>query len=251
MPSINENLRTWSTYSWEQGGNEWSEVWGGTEYLWHGTLRPRLLPYLPTGTLLEIAPGYGRFTQYLKDLCRRLVLVDLTERCIEACRERFGSDSNIEYHVNDGRSLPMVADASVDFAFSFDSLVHVEADAVESYVGELARVLKPDGVAFLHHSNIAAFADPTSGELPFENRHWRAESMSADIFHGFCEAAGLACVSQEIVNWGCPHLTDCVSVVTPRESRRARPRRVAENPAFMDEAQRLARLAELYRLPGS
>ena len=50
--------------------------------------------------------------------------------------------------MNDGQSLPMVADSSIDLAFSFDSLVHVEDDVMPSYLDELARVLSEDGVAF-------------------------------------------------------------------------------------------------------
>ena len=42
--------------------------------------------------------------------------------------------------------LPMVEESSIDFVFSFDSLVHVEAETLAAYLSELARVLKPDGV---------------------------------------------------------------------------------------------------------
>lgn len=49
-----------------------------------------------------------------------------------------------------------MGDGAVDLAFSFDSLVHVEIDVIEGYLTELARVLVPDGVAILHHSNLAA-----------------------------------------------------------------------------------------------
>jgi ubiquinone/menaquinone biosynthesis C-methylase UbiE len=145
------------TWSWSQEGDEWSAPWGGTAALWWGSLFPRVRPFLPTETILEIAPGHGRITQFLKDYCHRLVLVDLAEGCIEACRRRFSACSHIEYHVNDGYSLDAVADRSVDFVFSFDSLVHAEADVIRAYVLELARKLKPDSVGFLHHSNLGSY----------------------------------------------------------------------------------------------
>jgi len=96
-----------------------------------------LQQWIPCKTLLEIAPGFGRWTQYLKDLADYLIVVDLTEKCIMACRERFAAAANISYVVNDGRSLGSVSDVSVDFIFSFDSLVHVEADVIESYLPSL------------------------------------------------------------------------------------------------------------------
>ena len=250
MPTVEENLRHWSSYDWSRHDEEWSEVWGSSTALWYGTLMPRLAAFLQSPEcILEIAPGFGRFTRFLKDHCRRLVIVDLTEQCIEACRERFRDAAHIEYHTNDGRTLPMVADRSVDFVFSFDSLVHVEHDAVRSYVLEIARVLKDDGIAFLHHSNMGAYADPSTGQLTIENRHWRATSVSAAFVRSVSEDAGLSCVVQEIVNWGVPELTDCLSVITRRGSRFAGPPRTVENPGFMDEAIRIGRIVKQYSLP--
>ena len=64
---------------------------------------------------------------YLKEHCRQLHLVDPAAECIEGCRRRFAAESHLTYHVNDGRSLEMIPNQSVDFVFSFDSLVHVAA----------------------------------------------------------------------------------------------------------------------------
>lgn len=247
VPSIEENLARWTTYDWSRHDEEWSEVWGNSSALWHATLLPRIEVFLQESrSILEIAPGYGRFTRFLKDHCGRLVLVDLTARCIEACRERFSDEDHIDYHVNDGLSLGMVADRSIDFAFSFDSLVHADRDVVLSYLREFARVLSPTGVAFVHHSNMAAFADPADGTLTIENRHWRSTTVSAATVRAASAEIGLACPLQEVVNWGVPDLTDCLSVVTRRGSRWDREHRLVENPGFMDEALRIGGIVDLY-----
>jgi SAM-dependent methyltransferase len=127
MGTIAENRKKWASHRWELGGHEWSPGGTslGTEMLWWRSLRPRLHALLPTGSLLEIAPGFGRWTEYLLREADRLIGVDTTERCVETCRERFAG-SRAQFFVNDGCTLPMVADASVDVVFSFDSLVHVE-----------------------------------------------------------------------------------------------------------------------------
>ncbi len=52
----------------------------------------------------------------------------------------------------------MVADGSIDFVFSFDSLVHAEEDVIRSYLDQLGQKLRPDGVGFLHHSNLGEYA---------------------------------------------------------------------------------------------
>src|ERR1700761_8574095 len=148
MPSLSQNLAVWGeTYDWSHRGDEWSEAWGGVTYQWWTTLFPRLQGYLPAGRILEIAPGYGRWTHFLKDLCDELIIVDIAQGAIDHCRQRFADEPHIHAHVNDGTSLSMAADRSIDLVFSFDSLVHAEAEIMSGYLVELARILAPDGVA--------------------------------------------------------------------------------------------------------
>ena len=141
MPSLEWNRASWERYDWSRSGEEWSAPWGGPSPQWYGCILPRIHRWVPAESMLEIAPGFGRWTQFLSPLARTLTIVDLSERCIAACRERFAERTNISYVVNDGRSLPGVADRSIDFAFTFDSLVHVEMDVVSAYIGELSRTL--------------------------------------------------------------------------------------------------------------
>jgi SAM-dependent methyltransferase len=259
MPTVDENLENWSsTWDWSQRGEEWSRWWGDTPALWYGAILPRIHALTPTGTILEIAPGYGRWTQYLKDLCEQLVIVDLTAKCIDHCRERFADAPNIDYHVNDGRSLAMVADRSVDFVFSFDSLVHVQPDIIGDYLGQLAQKLKPGGVGFMHHSNAGSLGplNALSRRIPGDLfgslarrgiavnlAAWRDEGMTAARFREQCTRAGLACVSQELVSWEFGgYLLDSFSIFTVPGSRWERPVQLLRNPMFVAEARRMARL---------
>jgi SAM-dependent methyltransferase len=259
MADVEQNRDIWDrTWDWREAGEEWSRWYGGTPALWHHALLPRIHAFVPAGRILEIAPGFGRWTQYLKDLCHELVAVDLAERCIEACRERFADSDNLEYHVNDGRSLAMVADDSIDLAFSFDSLVHVEADVLEAYVSQLAHKLTDHGVGFFHHSNLGEYRIldglarrvPESARRPLVDRGavldiyaWRAPSVTADLFAELCEKAGLACVAQEKISWEHGRfMTDAISVFTRKGSRWDRPRTVVRNPLFGRDGRRMARL---------
>ena len=59
---IKDNSEFWAAYDWAEGGTEWSQAWGATRLLFHGSLYPRIAAFVPTGHLLEIAPGFGRIT---------------------------------------------------------------------------------------------------------------------------------------------------------------------------------------------
>jgi SAM-dependent methyltransferase len=246
VPSLEKNIDFWTSYRWRLEGDEWSKHWGGPDYEWWGSIYPRVQEFLPTGNLLEIAPGYGRWTRYLVHLSEQLTGVDVASNCVEACRKRFAGHPHASFHLNDGLSLDAVADNSVDFAFSFDSLVHADREVVESYVHELARKLRPDGVAFIHHSNLGQYWDPDAGTWPpFPNANWRG-TTSAVLFERYCHDAGLTCIGQELVNWEVEHLNDCFSLLTRPGSRFERPNRVRENYGFMDEAATLKEVASLY-----
>jgi ubiquinone/menaquinone biosynthesis C-methylase UbiE len=260
VPTIDENIEEWgSRHAWEGRGDEWSTAFGGTEQLWWSIVHPRIRAFLPAGRILEIAPGHGRMTQYLLGACTRLTAVDLNAGCVEACEQRFAAVEHLELYANDGRSLPMVDDASIDFAFSFDSLVHVDRDVMRSYLHELARTLAPGGVAFLHHSNAAQFAEPvrrlTGGWAPALgervnrrlNRNWRSDEVSAGALASMAREAGLVAVVQEKVNWLARLPNDCFSTLTRPGSRWDRPPVATRNLRFMEEARRARELSRLYR----
>jgi SAM-dependent methyltransferase len=246
MPDLQENYAAWNElHPWEQQGEEWSEAWGGSEAQWHFALEPRLHAFLPAEHILEIAPGYGRWTQYLLRYCRHLSVVDLSDKCIEACRQRFKAETTISYYVNDGLSLAMIADGSCDLIFTFDSLVHAEMDVIGRYLPEMAQKLTPTGVVFLHHSNLKNV--PALAALaPHMSTHWRAPSVSAEQVRAAAETAGLSCISQELINWGGTEYLDCLTVLTRPGSRLDRPYRRLENPSFMLEAALIKRSASLY-----
>ncbi len=68
MATIEENKQYWDfTYPWTKQGDEWSLAWGGVVQQWYWVLLPRIHAFVPAGTILEIGPGFGRWTQFLKD----------------------------------------------------------------------------------------------------------------------------------------------------------------------------------------
>lgn len=263
MPTVGQNRRYWDrNYDWKDGGDEWSAAWGGAEMQWHATLLPRIRAFVPCRSVLEIGPGYGRWTAFLMDLCEQLVAVDVSESCVRACAERFAGSEHVRAYVNDGTSLEMVPDGSVDLVFSFDSLVHAEAAVIGAYLRQIARKLSRDGACFIHHSNAGEYARYYSmldrarrGRgllvrlgLADAVEHWRAFSMTAGRFAELADEAGLRCVGQELINWPTSswRAIDCISVVTRPDSAWSRPNRVVRNRNFAREAESARALSGLY-----
>jgi len=248
MPTISENLDAFATpRGWVDEGENWSTAWGGSHPQWYSTVLPRIAPYLPCKHLLEIAPGFGRFARFLLPMCEQYTGIDLSQIAIDGCRKRFVGAAHAQFEVCDGTSLPGVADGSVDFAFTFDSLVHVEQDVIDGYAAELFRVLRPGAYGMIHHSNLADVI-AGSGGSSIENPHWRASSVGASSARASFVASGIAVVAQELVSWGHSHPTDTISLI--HKPVAVEPdsieTRVIENGMINAEMQVAKQLGELF-----
>jgi len=236
------------SYDWTNAGEEWSPPWGTSAAQWSGAILPRIRKCLPAPTILEIASGFGRWTHYLRDHCEELIVIDRVDECVTACRQRFQNDPRVRCFLNDGRSLPMISAYSIDFVFSFDSLVHVKPNIAEAYLAELATKLKPGGNGFIHHSNFGEYANSFREQLPraltklpikmnlLDWDHRRDRTMTAALFRELCQRHGLHCVSQELVNWRGRRLIDCFSMIARNDGSKEIATRVTRNRNFMREA---------------
>jgi len=184
------NYAYWQGWDWSLGGEEWtpSEEWK------RALIDEVMIPNLePQTTILEIGPGAGRWTEALQRIAGHLILVDLSDRCIELCRRRFEGAENIELHVNDGRSLTAVASNTVDGVWSFDVFVHIAPPDVDAYLAEISRVLRPGGRAVIHHAR----AGREDGAADIGQR----SNMTADQFAAMVVRHGLKFVDQ-LGSWG-------------------------------------------------
>jgi len=193
----------WNYKDGQESGEAWSKPWGGSENQWKVQVLPRISSFIPTSTILEIAPGYGRWTKFLIQQCDHLIGVDINKYTVEDCKEKF-KDHSAEFYVNDGSSLGMVIDNTIDFCFSFDSMVHVNEEVLRSYINQLRSKLKRDGIGFIHHSNQ-------------NSQGGRIESVGPRLVKELVEQSGMRCLTQESIPWH-GGFKDCITVFTKHGS---------------------------------
>jgi len=202
MPDLRWNQEIWDAYDWRAGGEEWSGPWGSSTAQWFTTVLPRLGGVLPARRVLEIGPGFGRFTRFLVPLAGSYVGVDLSGRCVAACAERFADHPQATFFQNDGRSLECVVEQRFDLVFSYDTLVHAEYEVMGAYLSQLVPLLGSSGVAFIHHSNMGALPQAQS-------RANRAATVSAEVVEQLVRLSGGRVLIQETVAWEPETLSDC------------------------------------------
>jgi ubiquinone/menaquinone biosynthesis C-methylase UbiE len=189
-----EEQRLWNKPEmWENGGHEWSGPFGNTENLWNKHLFDTLKEFRGK-KILEIAPGYGRITQFLSILASELLVIDLNEECIKKTKEKMGHHV-LGYFVNDGKSLTNIRTNSQDLVFSYDSFVHMHANVIEEYIKESHRVLKSGGHGYIHHSCLSQ-----GSENSFQNSAGRS-NMSPILFKELVEKYDMEIVSQEPIKF--------------------------------------------------
>lgn len=139
--SAEENREIWTTWDWSQGGNEWND--SAEPERWKATLIEEvLLPNLGDArAVLEIGLGAGRWSEVLQPRVDRLVSRART----------WAIPATSKYVLSEGGLFGDVEAASIDWVWSFDVFVHIAPLDVASYLGEIARVLRPGGAAVIRH----------------------------------------------------------------------------------------------------
>jgi SAM-dependent methyltransferase len=146
VPSVAENKATWSDPSrWTTSGHEWSRPWGSAADQWFATIHRRIFNLLPTDVILDIGPGFGRWTPFLIDSSSHYLGVDIAEPCLAHCRETYGAHpKKPEFLLGNGVSFGGIGADCVSLVFSFDTLVFAELDCIAAYAREIrARLPAP------------------------------------------------------------------------------------------------------------
>ncbi len=217
--NILKNYVTWNDrYHWSADGDEWTGQAArcGIPYeAWKESLIERMIrPHVgQTRNVIEIAPGHGRWSEVLVPNSAFCTLVDLSSECLVKCRKRFASHSNVEYFLTTGTALPRYCTGQIDFVWSYDSFVHMAPEIVADYLGEIARVLRPGGLAILHHANISELSSHDQDKHP----GWRS-AVNNSVVQRFAARSSLI-VERQFMYWdedrkiGVPNFGDSLTVL--------------------------------------
>lgn len=205
--------REWCAFYHIDGMNEYFDEAEGEELInifWgEGSVFKRLFQELDLSNMIELACGRGRHVPNYINLAGHITLVDILQKNIDLCRNRFGDDNRISYYKNQGYDLKELNDEEYTSIFSYDAMMHFELLDINSYLTDFYRVLKPGGKALLHHSNFDAIYSGRFGRSMAYGRSF----MNYKIFSYLAIHAGFIVLDQQLLRWHNFPDMDCVTLL--------------------------------------
>ena len=178
MPSLDWN-KEWGNrlFMWTKNNQGYyGEQWGDPEKVekLFFVIEKYISPYInPESVVLEIGPGGGRFTRYLLD-AKKIILVDICSEFFPYLSARFKDSScKFQFYQTKGYELDSIESDSIDFLFSFDAFVHIEPKGIYKYLKSIQRILKKGSVSVIHYADKtkpggmkrAVFSDMTPSKM--------------------------------------------------------------------------------------
>ncbi|MCB0728722.1 MAG: class I SAM-dependent methyltransferase [Ignavibacteriae bacterium] len=126
------------------------------------TLEKFVFPYLrkiKDPVFCEIGTGTGRWSRDIAGELRKhnewkLYLIDHSPWIINFLVKYFEKESNIIPLLNDGKSLPVKEDLSIDMVFSTGTFIEFNLQTIYSYCCEFKRLIKKNGYAIFNYFDI-------------------------------------------------------------------------------------------------
>jgi len=110
--------------------------------------------------VLDLACGMGRTCRWIAPHVKEYVGVDFISEMIDKAKEYNRTYPNARFVVNNGKTLNIFSNESFDLAYCEIAFQHMTRDVQESYVNEVHRILKKEGIFFLQLPRIEYYNDP-------------------------------------------------------------------------------------------
>lgn len=189
---VQDVAEAWIDSSYYDDAERWTHIFWSEQRRFFPVFRR-----LDLTAVVELACGHGRHLDHYRHLAGRVVLMDVLESNIAACRARHGTQPNVEFMANNGFDFQPLADGSQTAIFCYDAMVHFSPDIVRSYIMDTARVLRRGGMALYHHSNYDAPDDRHYGLNPHARNR-----MTEAMMRAYAAEAGLEVVETKAFPWG-------------------------------------------------
>ena len=132
--------------------------------------------------VLDAACGEGYGSNLLSGAADCVTGLDLDEEAVSRASQKYGSDK-LTFFCGSIEKLPFEKN-TFDAVVSFETIEHVDAEIQKSFLSEIHRVLKPDGILIMSTPNKAVYTDLVKGVNLFHIKEFYVKEFQ-DFLSGY------------------------------------------------------------------
>jgi ubiquinone/menaquinone biosynthesis C-methylase UbiE len=147
---------------------------------WHRYLFAR--EFVKNKVALDVACGEGYGSHIMAQVAQRVVAVDVNAELIQHARSKYMTDAagRLEFHAGSAAKIPVKDDNIFDVAVSFETIEHLNDRNQSSFLSEIKRLLKRDGLFIISTPDKLHYSD-----VPQHRNHFHTKEFYADEFDRF------------------------------------------------------------------
>ncbi|MEC0227944.1 glycosyltransferase [Paenibacillus alba] len=134
--------------------------------------------------VLDAACGEGYGSSILSETAASVTGIDISEQTIEHASKTY-TNNNLTFLVASIERLP-IEEHSVDVVVSFETIEHVNESLQKSFLNEIKRVLKPDGILIISTPNKLVYSDLRDYKNPYHIKEFYKDEYN-DFLKGYFE----------------------------------------------------------------
>ena len=141
------------------------------------------VPYCAGKVVLDIASGEGYGSALLAEHAAEVCGVDLSVEAVEHAARAYPRP-NLRFVAGSAAEIPIPGEHLFDVVVSFETIEHLDQPSQDSFLREVRRLLKPDGVFLVSTPNRAADAPPPGEGNPY-HLHELSRDEALEFLHGY------------------------------------------------------------------
>tara|TARA_Y100000588_G_scaffold394440_1_gene514962 strand:+ start:3032 stop:3787 length:756 start_codon:yes stop_codon:yes gene_type:complete len=131
--------------------------------------------------VLDLGCGYGRFVEFYAAIASFVYAIDVTDYIIDICKTKYAGIKNVAFIKNNGYSLEMIDDSSIDLVSCYTVFQHIPRKATQSYLKEFSRIIKPNGRIIIQLSGAQSNNDKRYNDVGLDKKDYKIQYTKEDI----------------------------------------------------------------------
>lgn len=132
--------------------------------------------FVKNKVVLDVACGEGYGSFLLSSTAKKVFGVDISQEAIDSAKGKYVND-NLEFLLGSAAQLPLSKNNFLDVIISYETIEHISEKDQISFLGEIKRTLKKDGIFIVSTPNKKLYSDVPNYQNEFHVKEFYFEDF--------------------------------------------------------------------------